>query len=479
MSPVGEQWGNLVAAAFHTGGQASDQGSSADVKGTCSTLYKDSEIVGTIVGGGESIGGGSAKTGKISFSLENVKGNEYKGTIYYGDYILVGEVDDESSRSLAESSQAAMTVTNSKTEFLWGGLLLKGNSLSAGTASDLIIKDSGTTFDGIAHFDTLSVSHPITVSSFEPKSDGVPTLLKVSGLSAGETAVTFLGTGAEQKWFSLRNGSLNYNEKADSAVWKIASYNTPSGSIAVQQPPKAPGVALENSDADHFLTKEDREKINTGSSVEIVLNSAPVSDPPVDISKLLEREMDRTQTQPAVILDLNLMKVIDDVPESIHTLASPLRLTFEVPEEYRKENRQFQVIRIHEESDGIYSADTLNNLSTEPDKVTVETDRFSVYSLVYKDVKNQDTASTASPENTSSSTKNTSKKKHTTIQKRSVSKKDSSKTSTAKSDSRAGRSGSHGQTADTADTHRGISSLLLVLSGSLICAAFLLKGQRN
>ena len=477
VSPVQEQFGNLAAAAFHTGGQASGQGSSADVKGTCSTLYKDSEIVGTIVGGGESISGGSAKSGKISFSLENVKGSEYEGTMYYGDYILIGEVDDKSSRSLTESSQAAMTVTNSKTEFLWGGLLLKGNSLSCKTGSDLIIKDSASTFDGIAHFDTLSVSHPITVSSFEPKSDGVPTLLKVTGLSAGKTAVTFHGSGAEQNWFALRNGTLNYNETADSAFWKIASYNTPSGSIAVQQPPEAPGVALENSDADHFLTQEDREKINTGSSIEIVLNSSPVSDPPTDISKLLEKEMHRTQTQPAVILDLNLMKVIDDVPESIHTLASPLRLTFEVPEEYRKENRQFQVIRIHEESDGIYSADTLNNLSTEPDKVTVETDRFSVYTLVYKD---QAAAASESAVNTTSAggDKNTSNKKNTSLSKTAIGKKDivqktASNKKISKSDSKG--QGYVGSTANTADTHRSFPSLLLILSGSLICGSFLLK----
>lgn len=479
VSPVAEQWGSLVAAGFNGGGKSSGEGSHADVTGICSTLFKDSEIVGTIVGGGESSGGGSAKTAKISLTLDNVKGSEYEGTMYYGDYILVGEVDDENSKSLAEASKASMTVTNSKTEFLWGGLLLNGNSLSAGTASDLIIKDSGSAFDGIAHFDTLSVSHPITFSSFEPKSSGVPTLLKVTGLSAGETAVTFHGSNAEQNWFALRNGNLNYNETADSAVWKIASYNTSSGTIAVQQPPGAPGVALESSNADHLLTEEDREKMNTGSSVEIVLSSAPVSDPPIDISNLLEEEMDRTRTQPAVLLDINLMKVVDDVPENIHTLNSPLRLTFDIPEEYQKENRQFQVIRIHEEANGSFSADTLNNLSTEPDKVTVETDRFSVYSLVYKDVKNSDTASTAAPESTSSGNKTTSDKKRTGIQRPSVSKKDSAKKSTAKSESKTGRSGSHGKAASTADTHRGISSLLLVFSGSLICAGFLVKRQKN
>lgn len=393
------------------------------------------------MGGGESISGGSAKSANITFSLENVKGNEYEGTTYYGGYILVSETDDEASKKLAESQQAIMTVTNSKAEFLWGGLLLKSEALSSNAKSDLVIKDSTSVFHGIAHFDALSVSHPITVSSFEPKSDGVPTLLKVSGLSAGDTAVTFQGSGAKENWFTLRNGRLNYNQTESSAVWSIASYNQSSGSIAVQHPSEAPAIALENNNADRLLTEEDREKMNTRSSVEIILKSDPVSAPPDDISKLLKKEMERTQTQPAVILDINLMKVID----------------------------------------------ALDNLSTEPDKVTIETDRFSFYTLVYKDLQNPGTAATASASATESTSsgghsqtsdgKNTSGSRKTAIGKRSVSQKASSKKSSSGSDSKSGGSGFLGSIARTADSSWNISSLLLILSGSVICAGFLKKNR--
>lgn len=486
VSPVAEQWGNLVAAAFYGGGSASGKGSHADVKGSCSSLYKDSEIVGTIIGGGESSSGGSAKSAKVSLTLTNVAGNEYKGTIYYGDYILAGETDDAASADLAEAQKGTLTVTNSKTEYLWGGLLLKGESLASKTDSDLIIKDSGSSFDGIAHFDSLSISNPITLTSFEPKSSETPTILKITGLSVGSTAVTFQGSGASSNWLKLRNGKLAYKETDESASWSIASYETSSGSIAVEQPSGAPGITLGNIETDSLLTAEDKEKINTGSSIEIVLKSDPVSDPPENINKLLEKEMIRTNTQQAAVLDINLMKITDDIEEKIPTLDTPLRLTFDIPEEHQKDGRQFQVIRIHEESDGSYTAATLENLSTDPGKVTIETDCFSVYSLVYKDSQTPDTATTATTatastdrnKNTSESkntseNKNISKNKQTTIGKRSISKNTASKKGTSNSGSRS--SGSVGNTAHTADTHRNLPSFLLLLSGSLICGGFLLK----
>ncbi|MBS7008918.1 hypothetical protein [Anaerostipes sp.] len=479
VSPVGEQWGNPVAAAFHTGGSASGQGSSADVKGSCSSVYRDSEIVGTIVGGGESAGGGSAKSAKTSLTLDNVKGSEYKDTMYYGDYIAAGEVDDESSKSLAEPSQSTISVSNSQTELLWGGLLLKGHALSSETVSELILKDSISAFDEIAHFDSLSISHPITLASFEPKSDTVPTTLKTSGLAVGDTIVTYTGSNPDADWFKLKNGKLAYKQSSDLSSWSIASFGTASGSIAVEQPSRAPAITLENTDTDKFLTADDKQKIADGSTVEIVLKSEPVTAPPADIQKLLKEQMDRTQTHQASILDINLLKVTDGAPEKIPVLDSPLKITFQVPEEFQKEGRQFQVIRIHQEDDGSSTAEVLNNLSTEPDKVTIETDRFSVYTLVYKDPLNSSAASSAAgSENTPASTDDrTSGGRQTAVRKRPVTGNASAKSNSHKSSSKGSRPGSLGSPASTSDANRGMPSLLLILSGSLICAGFLIKRQ--
>lgn len=477
VSPVDEQWGNLVAAAFNGGGSANGSGSHADVKGSSSVTMKDSSIVGTIIGGGESSQGGSAKVAQTSISLSNVKGCEYKGTMYYGDYIAGGETDDADAISLAASEKSTVTVSESKVEFLWGGLLMKGKSLSSDADSELILKDNTSSFDGIANFSTLNIKHTLNLSSFEPKSQTRPTALKTSGLGVGDTAVTFSGSGAKENWFTLKNGKLKYQSDSDSAAWNIASFGTASGSISVDKTPGTPGIAVENDVADALLTEEDTQKIAAGSTVDIVLKSEPVSSPSKKIEALLNQEMERTSVQPAMLLDINLLKVTDGVEEKIPAVGTPLMLTFDVPEEYQREGREYLVIRLHQQDNGTYDTDTLKDLNPDPDKVTIETDRFSIYSLVYKDAQESSTSTTEQrPVNSSTEeNKTTSKQKQTSIGRRSTSSKATvSKKEASASKRKHSSSVSYKKTASTGDQRGDLSSLFMVLSGSLICSGVLL-----
>ena len=104
-----------------------------------------------------------------------------------------------------------------------------------------------------------------------------------------------------------------------------------------------PGITVENYEADALLTEEDAQKIAAGSTIEIVLKSEPVSAPPKQAQNLLNKEMERT-----ILLDINLLKMTDGVPERIPTVDSPLTLTFDVPEKYRNETREFFTNRLTE-----------------------------------------------------------------------------------------------------------------------------------
>ena len=231
-----------------------------------------------------------------------------------------------------------------------------------------------------------------------------------------------------------------------------------------------PGITVENYEADALLTEEDAQKIAAGSTIEIVLKSEPVSAPPKQAQNLLNKEMERT-----ILLDINLLKMTDGVPERIPTVDSPLTLTFDVPEKYRNETREFFVIRLHEQADGTYSASTLKDLNPEPDKVTIETDRFSVYSLVYKNAQDSSPSTTEHNTEISSTEKNktTSKQKQTSIGRRNTSSRHTSSKKGTKA-STHNSTVSYKDTASTGDQKYDISSLLSLLSGSLICAGMLL-----
>ena len=74
--------------------------------------------------------------------------------------------------------------------------------------------------------------------------------------------------------------------------------------------------------------------------------------------------------------------------EELHSLQAPVRLVFEVPEDYRQaesgKQRKFSIVRLHAEGDGMQAA-VLPDEDDDPATVTVSSKDFSVYAVVYED----------------------------------------------------------------------------------------------
>lgn len=84
-----------------------------------------------------------------------------------------------------------------------------------------------------------------------------------------------------------------------------------------------------------------------------------------------------------ICLDISIIKTIIDedkelVSENVTNLNQPIRLTLDIPEEFRGMKEYF-ILREH---NGVI--DRLNDLDNDPDTITFETDRFSNYLLGYK-----------------------------------------------------------------------------------------------
>ena len=82
-------------------------------------------------------------------------------------------------------------------------------------------------------------------------------------------------------------------------------------------------------------------------------------------------------------LNIELIKLINGQPTGKNTkINTPISVTIEVPEELRSVNRVFTVVRIH---DG--EAEILEDTDNDPDTITILTDKFSTYSIAYRDTK--------------------------------------------------------------------------------------------
>ena len=131
------------------------------------------------------------------------------------------------------------------------------------------------------------------------------------------------------------------------------------------------------------LTDEDKAAIKDGNKLDVLLSASDAADSVSDADKqAAEAVLDGTGYTAGRYLDIDLLKQINgEEVGKITELNSPITLVFIIPEELRKENRVFGIVRIHEGE-----AKFFEDLDNDPDTITIVTDRFSTYIIVYKDL---------------------------------------------------------------------------------------------
>lgn len=156
----------------------------------------------------------------------------------------------------------------------------------------------------------------------------------------------------------------------------------------VTKEPGAPAVKLpdETAISDAVLTEEDKHAIATGQDVSVELHVKPVDTLSPEQQAKVEKVAVQSGKTVAAHLDIQLIKSVAGVVSEVTQLSAPVRLTIDIPAEFLAEGRKFAVVRTHAVN-GVLETEVLPDLDDDPNTVTIETDRFSLYSLVYEDVK--------------------------------------------------------------------------------------------
>lgn len=128
------------------------------------------------------------------------------------------------------------------------------------------------------------------------------------------------------------------------------------------------------------LTQEDEIALQNGENITITLKVERVEGPVKhgDDDKVSGNIGGNTL---GMYLNVELLKQIGEgQPENILNTAKPIRIVLAVPPELLKDGRNYSVIRVHGNETTV-----LPDLDNDPATVTIETDRFSTYALVYQD----------------------------------------------------------------------------------------------
>lgn len=162
-------------------------------------------------------------------------------------------------------------------------------------------------------------------------------------------------------------------------------------STDIEKGENAPTVKIPASNelANILLTPEEKQQVEKGTDIRIVLKVEDASKNVSGADKvLIESALKNGVADGYSIgqyLDINLIKIIGGNNSSrISKTNSKIKIAITVPEALRNTDsgrtRTFAVIRVH---DG--KAELLNDIDSSADTITIETDRFSTYGIVYKD----------------------------------------------------------------------------------------------
>lgn len=135
-----------------------------------------------------------------------------------------------------------------------------------------------------------------------------------------------------------------------------------------------------------LLTDDEKQQVQNGTDVKIILD---IKDAGSTVS-----DSDKAAIQQALngftvgqYLNIDLYKLIGGDRTDMHETAGKIRIVIKVPDSLKNtdssKTRTYAVIRVHNGS-----AELLTDLDNNADTITMETDRFSTYAIVYKDTAN-------------------------------------------------------------------------------------------
>jgi hypothetical protein len=133
------------------------------------------------------------------------------------------------------------------------------------------------------------------------------------------------------------------------------------------------------------ITDGDKTKLANGSDISIYLKVAKLDVPQAEEGLVLTVLDGKTVGQ---YLDISLIKNIDGNETKVAQTNSVIRITLVIPEDLRASGRAFGIIRVH---NGVTT--TLPDLDNDPNTITIETDRFSTYAIIYANTTSTGTTS--------------------------------------------------------------------------------------
>lgn len=134
--------------------------------------------------------------------------------------------------------------------------------------------------------------------------------------------------------------------------------------------------------AEILLTSEERELFNDGYNMRVILEVNNLDSTVSDNDKsIVANALDTLENYKAgQYYDIKLYKVISGKKHQVTVTDKPITVAIDIPDALRDQNRDYKIVRVHDSK-----ADVLDDRDFISNTITIESDRFSTYVLVYHD----------------------------------------------------------------------------------------------
>lgn len=206
--------------------------------------------------------------------------------------------------------------------------------------------------------------------------DSLPGVLQLYNLSY-EQAEEMLNNGQEEALLdaAYANKFLRVNVNNEFATEKMETEEGTFRTLA--------SVPNMGEVVSAMLTHQDKMDVLSGREIEINLSIFDNDKLQTSDDKEIAKSALKSNISIGRFFEVALMKTANNSTSVVTKTDVPLRIVMNVPEELRSDGRTFCVIRAHQEPDGNLLISYLQDLDSDPEKITFETDRFSSYAIGY------------------------------------------------------------------------------------------------
>lgn len=341
----------------------------------------------------------------------------------------IASVDENGKVTAKSKGEATITVTTANGNFTASCVVTVKDSV--GDVEALIadigevtlekeekIQAARTAYEALSDEQKTAVSNLDTLIAAEEKLETLKAeLADQTAAKAVEKKINAIGEVTLESKEAIEDARAAYNALTEAQKALVTNLNTlieaekkyeklleeNAGDVIVENDPNNAYAAIfadvENVADKVELTDAEKQAIAEGNDLFIVLKVTDISD---TVSKDIKDKVQETVGDYTVgmYMDISIFKQIgNENPVSVTETSSAVRISIEVPEDLinSDENaaRSYSIIRVH---NGI--AELLVTTFDSTDKtVTFESDSFSEYALVYKDVKQDVPSEPTEPEN--------------------------------------------------------------------------------